>query len=154
MVAHDCPLVRCHDLIDCLIELSHKLMSKLYDECNAYVSSHRGEGWGLPLMEAMMRGKNVIATDYSANREFMNDTNSWLIPYQLTPAVGMGNYVPWINGTMWWADIDVKTLGETMRKVYEGADKGPQAKHHIETEFNYNKSAEQFERAILSQRKE
>jgi glycosyltransferase involved in cell wall biosynthesis len=132
--------------------LTHKQVSEFYDCIDALVASHRGEGWGLPLMEAMLRGKEVIATDFSANKEFMTQSNSWLIPYQLTPAVGMGNYVPWINGTMWWADVDVKKLGEAMVSVFHGAKKGNIAEENIRSFFNFAKSAESFERALLSQR--
>ena len=51
--------------------------------CDAYVSLHRAEGFGFTIAEAMAFGKPVIATAYSGNLEFMDDTNAWLIPYRL-----------------------------------------------------------------------
>ena len=39
--------------------------------CDAYVSLHRAEGFGLTMAEAMALGKPVIATAYSGNLEFM-----------------------------------------------------------------------------------
>src|SRR5688572_32239647 len=51
----------------------------LFRSC--YVSLHRSEGLGLTMAEAMARAKPVIATGYSGNLDFMNDANSYLVPY-------------------------------------------------------------------------
>ena len=53
--------------------------------CDAFVSLHRAEGYGLHLAEAMAHGKPVVATGYSGNLEFMDDTNSRLVPFTLVP---------------------------------------------------------------------
>lgn len=58
-------------------------VNHLINECDAYVSLHHAEGFGLTLAEAMYLGKPVIATNYSGNTEFMNEDNSFLVKYKL-----------------------------------------------------------------------
>ncbi len=65
--------------------LSSAEHASLVAACDAYVSLHRAEGFGLTLAEAMALGKPVVATGYSGNLEFMDVTNSWLVPFDLVP---------------------------------------------------------------------
>ena len=51
--------------------------------CDAYVSLHRSEGYGLVMAEAMARGKPVLATGYSGNLDFMTGQNSLLVGHRL-----------------------------------------------------------------------
>ena len=84
--------------------------------CDAYVSLHRSEGFGLTMAEAMALGTPVIATAYSGNMDFMTDLNSFLVPFGFTE-VGPGSqpYPPDAR----WADPDVKVAAELMRRVIE-----------------------------------
>jgi len=59
--------------------LSDRQMIDLYAQCQAFVLPTRGEGWGMPYLEAMALGLPVIATRWSAHLEFLNDQNSFLI---------------------------------------------------------------------------
>jgi glycosyltransferase involved in cell wall biosynthesis len=51
----------------------------------AFFSTHRAEGFGLTLLEAMSLGTLTVATNYSGNLEFMNAENSLLIDFELVP---------------------------------------------------------------------
>ena len=74
--------------------------------CDAYVSLHRAEGFGLGLAECMAKGKPVIATAWSGNMEFMDAGNSRLVDYTLVPVLE-GQY-PHAEGAMWAeADTDM-----------------------------------------------
>ncbi len=48
--------------------LSAQDKNALVASCDAYVSLHRSEGFGISLAEAMLLGKPVIASDYSGKR--------------------------------------------------------------------------------------
>jgi glycosyltransferase involved in cell wall biosynthesis len=50
------------------------------------LSLHRSEGFGLVLAEAMLLGKPVVATGWSGNMDFMDETNSVLVSCRLIPA--------------------------------------------------------------------
>ncbi len=59
--------------------------------CDAYVSLHRAEGFGLGLAECMAMGKPVIATGWSGNMEFMDADSAGLVDFTLVP-VREGEY--------------------------------------------------------------
>ncbi len=60
-------------------------------ECDCYVSLHRSEGLGLTMAEAMAAGRPVIATAHAGNLEFMNASNSLLVPVRELRPVGAGS---------------------------------------------------------------
>ncbi|HEY5243094.1 MAG TPA: glycosyltransferase, partial [Polyangiaceae bacterium] len=87
---------------------------RLYRTADAFVLASHGEGWGRPYMEAMAMGLPTIATGWSGNLEFMNEENSYLVDYELTPAPEDS----WLRGQR-WAEPSVKDLRRIMRSVYE-----------------------------------
>jgi len=63
--------------------LSQQQMSQLYKSCDAYISAHKGEGFGRPVLEALYFGKLVGATGYGGVMDFLNKRNSILFDYEL-----------------------------------------------------------------------
>lgn len=88
----------------------------LMDACDAYVSLHRSEGLGLTMAEAMLMGKPVIATSFSGNVDFMDESNSLLVPYQL---VKLGRSIPPYEADLEWAEPSIDEAARLMRRVYE-----------------------------------
>ncbi|AVA25744.1 glycosyltransferase [Rhizobium sp. NXC24] len=68
-------------LIDSLLDDGEN--HSLKEICDAFVSPHRAEGFGLNIAEMMVRGKPVVVTGYSGNLEFCNERNSFLVDYEL-----------------------------------------------------------------------
>ncbi len=96
--------------------LSRTEVNDLVACCDAYVSLHRSEGFGLTLAEAMTRGKPVIGTDFSGNTDFMNASNSFPVRckvIELTRDVG-----PYRRGSR-WAEADVDHAADRMRNVLD-----------------------------------
>ena len=94
-------------------------VDQLMADCNAYVSLHRSEGFGLTLAEAMTHGKPVIATGHGGNTDFMTADNSYLVPYRLVElARDVGPY----RKDWHWAEPDVDHAAALMRHVYERRD--------------------------------
>jgi glycosyltransferase involved in cell wall biosynthesis len=57
----------------------------LYAACDALISLHRSEGFGLNLAEAMLSERAVIATGWSGNVEFMDAQSAALVDHTLVP---------------------------------------------------------------------
>ena len=99
-------------LIDRYLSAGEKAALMAVSDC--YVSLHRAEGFGLTLAEAMALGKPVIATGYSGNLDFMDESNSFLCDYRLTP-IPRG-CAPYPEGSL-WAEPDVSHAARLMRAV-------------------------------------
>lgn len=63
--------------------LSRNDVNALINQSDVFVSLHRSEGFGLVLAESMYLGKPVIATNWSANVDFMTLENSCPVSYRL-----------------------------------------------------------------------
>jgi len=103
------------------IHIIDKLMNKhevndLINCCDVFVSLHRAEGFGLPLAEAMLLGKPVIATAYSGNMDFMPEDGETLIDYKIVPvATNNRNYQQCFDAK--WADPDIEQTAAIMARL-------------------------------------
>ena len=88
----------------------------LLDGCDAYVSLHRAEGLGLTMAEAMLLGKPTIATRYSGNLVFMDDSNSLLVDYGIRP---IGRTIPPYDKSASWAEPSEEHAARLMRQLFE-----------------------------------
>ena len=71
------------------LEFPHYQLASLYRSADAYISVSRGEGWDMPLMEAMACGLPAIATDWGAHTEFVHAGIAYPLAVKGTiPAVG------------------------------------------------------------------
>ena len=103
------------------IEDVHRLVAG----CDIMLSAHRSEGFGMPLAEAMARGKCVVATGWSGNLEFMTPVNSVLLPYSLCKVVdGSGVYSGYPNAE--WAEVDVVASARLLAEVAHDTQKRQQ----------------------------
>lgn len=88
----------------------------LIESCEAYVSLHRSEGYGLTMAEAMALGKPVIATAYSGNLDFMSPETACLVDHRLVRLER--DLGPYPAGAR-WAEPDLDAAARSMRWVYE-----------------------------------
>ena len=79
--------------------LPREELNGLIATCDCYVSLHRSEGLGLTLAEAMMLGKPCIATAYSGNLDFMDQSNSLLVGYEIIEIEADDG--PYLKGHRW-----------------------------------------------------
>jgi len=112
--------------------LPYTKLPSLYKSVNCLVLPSHGEGWGLPLTEAMSMGLPTIGTNWSGPTAFMDNENSYLVD-----VIGMEN-AP-IEGHM-WATPNPTLLREHMRTVFmngsEVAERAARARSDIVSKFS------------------
>ncbi len=96
--------------------MSRLEMNGLLQACDAYVSLHRAEGFGLVLAEAMALGMPVIGTAYSGSADFLNPNTGYPISFTLVP-VKPGEY-PDHEGQV-WAEPNVDAAAAAMRAIVD-----------------------------------
>ena len=84
----------------------------LESACDAFVSLHRSEGFGLAVAECMYLGKPAIATDWSATAEYVTPDNGCPVRCRLVELDR--NHGPYSRGAT-WADADPAHAAEWMR---------------------------------------
>ena len=97
-------------------QISDDSLGSLYRSADCFVLPTRGEGWGLPILEAMACGLPVIATDWSGQTEFFHGGVGY--PLRVRRLVAANAKCPYYLGWR-WADPDEEHLIALMRYVYE-----------------------------------
>lgn len=116
-------------------------MYRFHKSFDCFVSAHRGEGWGIPQMEAMLVGNPIISTNCGGIHEYLtNDDHAKLIPYKSVPIKGNNRNQQWYLPDQNWAEIDSNKLRKAMREVYENQQQarnmGSRAQSYIKDKFS------------------
>jgi glycosyltransferase involved in cell wall biosynthesis len=90
------------------------LLPSYYTACDCLVHPCRGEGFGLPVLEAMACGRPAIVTNWSGPRDFCDEHNAYLLNYEL---VGCQEFNVPVPPEAVWAAPDRNHLRELMRRV-------------------------------------
>ncbi|WP_217060458.1 glycosyltransferase [Burkholderia multivorans] len=144
----DCPEIV---LIDADLDAGE--IVDLYHRCNAFVAPSRGEGFGLPMGEAMWFGLPVITTAFGGQTDFCNEETAWLVDYTFESAkshLGLFDSV--------WAEPDVDSLGAQLRAVYAATDEERRGKVErgralLEAAFTWDRCAARFAGLEMAVRK-
>lgn len=132
--------------------LSRAEMAALYRACDVLVHPYRGEGFGLPVAEAMACGLPSIVTGYGACLDFCDETTSWLIPAQQV-LINLPDTPPGPAG-FWWAEPDQAALAQMMHRVASASDdrrsRGELARKRIVEAFTWEEAAATASRRLAA----
>ena len=98
-------------------DLDDRELEALYGLADCYVHPARGEGFGLPVAEAMAAGVPVISLAYSGLADFVSEETAVTIPYTLEPAqthLDLDHSI--------WAEPDGESLTVELKRMAEHPD--------------------------------
>ena len=132
--------------------LDEQDMARLYAACDCLVHPFRGEGFALPIVEAMACGLPVIVTGAGPVLDYASEETAFLIPAR------RGNFAEFRVGDLetigrpwlWEPDLDalVDHLRTAVREPGAARAKGSAASAWIRGRFTWAHSAEAIERRL------
>lgn len=93
--------------------LPYREVKAMIAGADVLLSLHRAEGFGLTQAEAMALGTPVVATAFSGNLDFMDETNAELIPSTPAPVEDPQG----IYKGQTWADPDLDAAAAALRRL-------------------------------------
>ena len=122
--------------------LSYSKIQSIHRRGDCYVSPHRGEGWGIPSVEAMANGNPTISTGYGGVNEYVtNGVNGLKLPYTMEPVTGMEHSPRYYMADQNWASVTERDLRKWLRFAYKNqqvmGEIGETARLLVRDKFNY-----------------
>ncbi|MCX6075617.1 MAG: glycosyltransferase [Campylobacterales bacterium] len=122
-------------------DLEDAFIVNLYKQCSALAAPSRGEGFGLPMAEAMLFDMPVITTGFGGQCDFCTNETSWLIDYTFEKAQTHMNLF-----NSYWAEPSSEHLAQLMKLLHampkeEIEQKSKKAKENILANHKWEHSA-------------
>ncbi len=130
-------------------DVDDRKVEALYHLAGCYVHPARGEGFGLPVAEAMAAGIPVISVAYSGLADFVSADTAATIPFTLEPAESHFD----IEGSL-WAEPDRSALAEEMQRMVVDPrsatvlERVRKAKELVTTRFSWDAAAGRWVRFL------
>ncbi|MBA3238582.1 MAG: FkbM family methyltransferase [Parachlamydiaceae bacterium] len=132
-----------------IIYLTHEMsvdeIASVYRACDCLVYPYRGEGFALPVLEAMACGIPVLVTEGGATDDFVNNEVGWFIPAQVKTIGNMLGDIKLIKDG-WLLEPDTEALSAQMRWLAKNPKsvhaKGIAACKHAHLNWTWEKAAQ------------
>lgn len=134
-------------------DLPDSAVRALYQQCHVLVAPSRGEGFGLPMAEAMLHDMPVITTGYGGQTDFCREDTAWLLDYEFRRAethMALDDSV--------WVEPSREGLQLLLRSFYEARsdnrweaftrNRVRAARQLIETQFSWQAVADRLRHAM------
>jgi glycosyltransferase involved in cell wall biosynthesis len=125
--------------------LTAEQIAGIYKSCDCLVYPYRGEGFALPVLEAMACGLPVLVTKGGATDDFVTNAYGWLIPsHKKSLGFHLCGYTLAKEG--WLLEPDAEALIMQMRWIANHPEvaqaKGEAASHYVHTHWTWQKAAD------------
>lgn len=120
----------------------------LYQQCHAFVAPSRGEGFGMPMAEAMLLGLPVIVTAWGGQTDFCTPETAWLCDYDFAFT---GSHLGASHSV--WAEPRADHLASLLREVHAASPEALRARTRaardlVAREFTWARVAERTAAAV------
>lgn len=123
-------------------------MPRFYAAGTHYFSQSHGEGWDLPMMEAIGAGLVPIAPDHSAYQTYLDPSIALMIPSRETLAVPPGT-LDWFDGLNWWIPDEQASI-EVIRGILdEGLSPPASGRDRILGQFTWERATRSLLQILL-----
>jgi GT2 family glycosyltransferase len=131
-------------------EFADYQMGSLYRSADCFVLSSRGEGWGMPVLEAMACGLPAIATNWSGPADFLTAEVGY--PLEVASMVDAEARCPYYDGFQ-WAQPDADHLRFLLRQVFDHPEdaraKGKAAAAEVARSYTWQHAAARARSRLL-----
>lgn len=134
-------------------QLEDQDMLSMFQGVDAYVTTSRGEGLDLSLVQAMSLGKLVICDNYLGHSDYVTEDNAIIFKHTYRPVIDSGN--PYHNSKHKWTSPDYISLCQSLVNAYQilrsdkGVKIGTNAKNTVVQKYSEVVVAEQFNKDLL-----
>jgi len=132
-----------HAPIKPITPVTNEELACLYRSVHCFVAPSKGEGWNLPLCEAMSSGLPCIATYCTAHTEYLTEKNAILLKDLTIEEAIDPRWQRYLRG--YWYRPSIKELREKMRWVYENYKEakkiGKRARRDMEKKWTWENAA-------------
>jgi glycosyltransferase involved in cell wall biosynthesis len=108
-------------------DLPASKLAALYRSCDLLVHPYRGEGFAMPVLEALAAGKPVIVTAGGPTDEFVPTSCCWRIPSnrRTLPGETVGGLQT--KGSPWWLEPDAAALARALEEALDPQERARRA---------------------------
>jgi glycosyltransferase involved in cell wall biosynthesis/Tfp pilus assembly protein PilF len=138
-------------------EIASDEMPSLYAACDCLVLPYRGEGFGMPVLEAMACGLPVVVTSQGATDSFVTKDAGWKIPSRLQRLNGRVGEIPLVKSG-WLLEPNKEQLTNILKIAaahpMECRQRGANGRGIVERRFDWNHIAAivQWRLGVISER--
>jgi len=98
-------------------KITDEQVAAFYKTVDIYCSTSRGEGFCMPIVQAMSSGVVPVSNGFSAPADYITPgKNGFLVDYTLAPAVGQ-THTPWYTYKQDWGNVDMNDLINKLKEA-------------------------------------